>query len=407
MKLLKEKMSLLCVLYLVEGGIVVSQLMGWKPIISLCFMLTFVLVGCLFIGYMWKYAGGSDIRKLDFHKEDVILLITILCAGINILISLRMNQGAFSVSYLKKYIMFCVVLVFLWLVSKLETEQKLKDWLIAINTVIAALMVVIYIIHPDNLYMINGIVSAYLTFGMDNPNLTAVFCLCMMPLLFAGFKQAKDKRIKGVYIFLLGALGYFILLTQSRNCMLALAIAVLVYAADYLLKNRVLDNKIIIFGLVIWPLVFVLLYYLILGSDGLLSMFSFLDFGEGKRLDSRLKMWNPAIEMFRNSPIVGAYYDSTVLNKAFNMHNTHLDILISYGILPFAGVMYFIYKVFIQVLEKCKENKNYIFWTGALILYMVGMGESVITSGGQGIYLYLGAYLLLAKSGKEENERKN
>lgn len=88
------------------------------------------------------------------------------------------------------------------------------------------------------------------------------------------------------------------------------------------------------------PLIFVVVYMQIINAQTLTKIFSFM-IGEGKALDSRFFIWGNAIDELMSSPIMGAYYQISNGTGMSQLHNTHIDILVSYGVLTFILVCIF------------------------------------------------------------------
>lgn len=389
MKLSNIRIALIYILYVLEAGIIYTQTKGMDDLTSILFFGTFALTFLLF-GSLFTYG---------VKKTDLLLYVIIIAAGVNVIWGLWLNGGALTLTYLKKYIMFCSTLIYVRVVTLIQPTQRLKNWILNVNAAIAIMLVWTYNQGGRLLYDINGIRSGYLTFGFTNPNLTAIFCLCIAFLEVAAFKVVKRKGFKVFHFILFLYMSYFTLLTQSRNCILVLAVGVAMLVINFFVNDRLMSSKQIIMFVVIWPLLFVAIYYFVLGNEWILDKMGFLDLGEGKGLSSRVDIWTPAINAFKQNPIMGAYYEISNGTGESQMHNSHLDILVSYGSIVCGATLYYLYKSFLVVRAKAADNKNKVFILGAMMVLMLGMGEAAIFSGGLGIFLYLGAFLLLAKIG--------
>lgn len=146
---------------------------------------------------------------------------------------------------------------------------------------------------------------------------------------------------------------------------------------------------------VLFPLIFVIVYMLVIDLDGINELFSFM-VGEGKQLSSRVKIWKPALDAFRQSPLFGAYFQISDGTGESQMHNSHLDILVSYGVVAFAVFCYYIYSIMQRI--KNRENYDQIAFIAFICTFLLGIGEAAIFSGGLGIYLHAGIFLAIANS---------
>ncbi len=119
---------------------------------------------------------------------------------------------------------------------------------------------------------------------------------------------------------------------------------------------------------------------------------------EGKQLNSRMAIWKPALEFFYQSPLIGSYYEISGGTGISQLHNTHLDILVSYGFPVLLGTCILMYRWLWRKNRKySKESFIYLLSFGCVLF--LGMGEAAMFSGGLGIYILGGMYLLFAQRG--------
>ena len=88
------------------------------------------------------------------------------------------------------------------------------------------------------------------------------------------------------------------------------------------------------------------------------------------------------------------------------MHNTHLDILVSYGTVILILTCYLLHSVIRSADgENMKEETMVrLCFCGTIIM---GMGEAALFSGGLGIYLFAGMFLLLCNRDRSEAGESN
>ncbi len=144
----------------------------------------------------------------------------------------------------------------------------------------------------------------------------------------------------------------------------------------------------------VWPIIFVFLYLKIVDSPFIKETFSFL-ISEGKNLDSRENMWLFALNNYNKSPIFGAYAQISNDSGLSQMHNSHLDVLCSYGIIPFIILLFYLYLIIIKIDNgNIQNNKENVLSLISFISFIfLGVGEAMLFSGGLGFYILCGTII--------------
>lgn len=96
---------------------------------------------------------------------------------------------------------------------------------------------------------------------------------------------------------------------------------------------------------------------------------------EGKGIDSREKIWARAFAAFGNSPIFGAYSEIRGENGAYQMHNSHVDVLVSYGVLPFVIMVVILSKIMLDVNKKIYSTKQRFIILHLHVLYLSAVAK--------------------------------
>ena len=375
-------------LYLSAAGIVFATVLGLNPAASALFALTFFLVVLLWL--------SGTVRQVV--RTDAIVLLTIGLALGNIVINASAEEARVTFGYLKKYIMFSSTLVYFQAACKLRIDEDTEKFLLTLASVIAAFFAAAYALELSNLYVIRGRVSDYLTFGFTNPNLTALFLVCIFSCeLLQVFRSRKIFR-KLVHLLLAGALCFFVQKTGSRNCLMTIILETVLCGALQFRKRGVRLPKWAALLAAVWPLLFAGLYLAFVDSEWITETFAFIA-AKGKGLDSRIEVWLPALNSYAESPLFGAYSQISRGTGLSQMHNTHLDILASYGIVPLVLVCGLLYGMIRGSGNGREETMARICFASAIIM---GMGEAALFSGGLGIYLFAGMALLLCGRQREE-----
>lgn len=357
--------------------LVAALVLGQNALASLLFTMTFFLTFGL-----WLVKAAERV--------DGLAVAILLLSGLAVCGNALLSGTAVSFSYIRKLIMFWSTILLLSVVKDHQPEPREVRFLFRGNTLLACFLLGMYLVKGQALYRINGIITGYLTFGFTNPNLAAVFlsAICMVELIRAGTVRGKKKL---AHLLLGAVLAFFVSETKARNAQVILVVFLAVSCLGRVSTGGFPGRRTP--GLLAAaPLLFALGYLLLVSADWVQSLFSFLA-GEGKGLDSRVWIWKFALEAFLASPLLGAYSQISGGTGASQMHNSHLDILASYGVPTFLLV----WQLLRRLLEGDGKGGSAAVCRGAFFaLLLSGLGEAILFSGGMGIYLYAGLLRLLA-----------
>lgn len=114
---------------------------------------------------------------------------------------------------------------------------------------------------------------------------------------------------------------------------------------------------------------------------------------EGKELNSRTDIWEPAFRRFASSPVLGAYCQISDGTGMSQLHNTHVDILVSYGTSVLVLTCVFLYVLMRDLRTEVSDDAL----AGFICVLLLGIGEAALFSGGLGITLFFGVFLGLKK----------
>ena len=380
MGMTKVDRALLKALAALAAGMAVLQVFGQDSLTSVLFYLIFPLTVALWLRAVRKSVTGNDI----------LVALTAVLALICVLMDCAISRGQLSFDYLKKGIMLAMTLLFFQAASRMRADAGTVYFVHLVADLLTVAFAVTFLLRREQMYLFNGVASDYLTFGFSNPNLATLF-LTMLYMLRLCRMISDGKWRHGIWAAAL--LLYFVVETGSRNALLTVAVfTVLVFC---LRKKEKLHLGGVAAGLLAWiPIVFAAIYMILIRTDWFQSIFVFLS-GEGKGLDSREEIWKRAWEAIVRSPLIGAYYAISDGAGVSQMHNSHLDIAASYGVAVLALVC-----VLLRRWLESGRNCYILGFAGALLL---GLGEAAVFSGGLGIYIFAGIFLLLAKGAQDES----
>lgn len=386
MKLKITDDTLVVSIYILSGLMLFGQFMGFNSLTSLAFAASFVFVFFLWFLHM-KKANTLDILA--------IFIILFSFAGVVI------TCTSLSPGYFYNWLMFAAVFLYFSVCLKIKLKKSTITTLFVINFLIGIFCILAYLLRYDSAFYVTNIGVEYLTFNFYNPNTLALF---LVVIILTGMQFFFSYKVRfGVFleIVFVTFFVYLIFLTLSRTSLFAIAFFIvisIIFARKkhyYLPKNNVF--KVIV---TIFPILFAWVYMLLIDVINQNGVLSFL-VGEGKGLDSRQVVWNNALTLFEDSPIFGSYGELISSSEFPQLHNSHINVLVSYGIIVFAMVMVFLYMVLNQSLKNGRENKGALSVWAFIVCLMLGSGEAILFSGGLSFYLLVGQFLLMSNIGSE------
>lgn len=388
MKLKKIEVKLLKLLYFLAAGIVVFHAVSLDDKVTPMFYATFIIVMILWI----------SIIKRNFSSRDFIVVSILILTFMNVIFNASMQNTDITFRYLKKVIMFSSTIVYFQTMSKIKIDARTSRYILRIFMVVSVILCVMYGIDHKNMYEFNGQITNYLTFKFTNPNLTGMFLTCITMVELIQIYKVRRWKKRVLHLILVCMLLYFIVETQSRNCLLViLGFSAIWIFACVMKHNKFKIGKMLSCIASVWPMIFVGIYFFVLNNRFLYNMAGFL-VDEGKALSSRTRIWLKAMANFVNSPIIGSYSQISDGTGASQLHNSHLDILVSYGTIVFVLVCVLLYLIIYRQGKEYDNKENFIYMLAFIFAIMLGMGEAAIFSGGVGIYIYVGTFILLANS---------
>lgn len=396
MELRRIDLLLFKALYLITAGIVAAQILGLATLTSTLFLLTFPFTVLLWLRSMRKTVTATDL----------LVVCTAALAVANVFLNAAAAGADIGFPYMKKLIMFTMSLLFLQTAHRMRVNEELVRFINNTADLITVLMIAMYLTRYGQMHLLNGRVTQYLTFRFSNPNLTALFLCCLYMLEMYRLFTPERWYIKLVHILMAAFLAWFVMETQSRNCLLVLIIFTLISAwLVFRGRRKLWISRGWAAAIAAFPAVFMAGYMALISSQWVQDLLSFLA-GEGKELDSRVAGWSSALEALWGSPLVGAYCEISYGTGNSQMHNSHLDIAVSYGLPVLILVCVLLTKYLYQGGRYYSEKSSYIYILGFACAILLGMGEAAVFSGGLGIYIYAGTFLLLANREDPENKSR-
>lgn len=383
--------SLNRLLVLSAAAIPVLQVLNVNSMVSLLLVVVAVLV---VISWLDSISGGLTGR-------DILVLAIILTAALNVFINASLEGQALSFSYLRKLVFFTLTLLCLQTASRESTCEIDKQRFYKLNTALSIFIVIMYFVYGNRAFVFNGIVTDYLVFHFSNPNLLGMFLGCITMIEFINAVKQTRPMGKVFHYVIMGVDFYFVLLTQSRNVVLAIIVFLVANSITLMQKELKSVNKKLAVVVVLWPLLFAALYLILVNNHTINELFSFL-VSKGKDLNSRQMIWQYAISNFNSSPVFGAYKQVSRGTGMFQLHNTGLDTLASYGIVPSLLTFVFLYQTCLCRNEEFELKEQQICMNAYFSCLVMGMGEAGLFSGSLSYFVYVSIFLRMSGNAKRE-----
>ncbi len=371
--------------FILTCGTIIATLTRLDQIASLLFAATYA---CLALGIV---AQVVNQRRLSPQ-----LICAILCTFFSILhtlISILRYGGGVTISSLAT---FLLTLLFFCFAVDMEKSNRLSYLIVGIGAAITILFLFAYPfaeVNPHNH-------SIY--FGFTNPNIAGMFL--MHAVLYVGLAIFFVKRwIVRIPLILLVAGGiYMILLTRCRSALVGLAVFA-VLAVWFLLKRCKSIPAWLSVTVVLIPLFFAVIY-LLANDAGMLESIGILD-GEGKDVNSRVKVWERAFTIIRRDLFTGDY--AALYNTDTGMgqrHNMHLEVLTAYGLIPFILYIVTLLLCVLPIGESANTPKKQLPLLAFFSVILAGTFEAGFITGALGLYVLSGGFLACAAMQEDGGE---
>lgn len=377
------------------AGIIMARMLGFSVVAKVAFYATFPLTVALWI---WTMRRGVTIL-------DYLAVGTVALAAVCVLLDLWRSGGALSFAYLKKLAMFAMTLIFLCAADRCRPGAKLAQFVQIVVDVLTILMVVMLFLAYDQMFMIGGKISRYMTLGFSNPNSLSLFVTCMYMLTFCSFSRKQSSKQRSFRAAVLTAQIFILLGSRCRTGqMIAIAFTAAALCVLYRQKIHAVTGIAVKMHFRLWqaaviaifPMVFAVIYMIIVDAEWVQKLFSFV-VSEGKGINSRVKEWTPAFDAIRYSPWIGAYYLISNGTGSSQLHNTHADTAASYGIPAMLLISVMLTLCIHQKGKKYNTVERFLYMGGFCCAMLMGTFEAAVFSGGLGIYIFAVIFLSLAK----------
>lgn len=345
--------------------------------VSFCFTATFLVFVILMIQYLTSCKISMTMLLL--------LLISFLNVAINAVIS---RQAQIGFSYFRKLIMFFCTVVFFNTAVNMKVDERGKKAIVYLPVIMGLMLVGSY-------YLGNrGKIAGSVTLGFVNPNFTGIWLTHILFYCVYILTDSKRAWLK-ILSALLGVMCIvFIYLTYARSCFVGILVFFVLLLVGLVFKTHKVGKPIVL-AVSIFPIAFAIVYLLLVNVDWLTNLFSFL-VRAGKKLNARNKLWILALQSARANPLFGNYSGISGGVGISQLHNTHIDVLASYGVLPLVLYIISLYEVMKKGNERSVSFPQYVALCAFIGIIVIGAFEAALVAGSTGLYILSAGFLILA-----------
>ena len=316
------------------------------------------------------------------------LLLIGLCS-LNIMFNVFLSNGIISFNYLKKLIMFISFILMMYYSS---SQGGLVDGKILALINVIPIIGAVELIVSFFFFFFTEILAHAVLLGFSNSNFAGMWLLHF--ILYAAILLFDCKEHKWLVLLLpiIALMCWLLFLTETRSCFIALVAFVIILALGFFNIRLPSWSCTVIAS---FPVFFAFIYLKFINTDWVKNTFSFM-ISEGKGLNSRVWIWNNALDFYSKHPLLGDYYGISYGTGQFQLHNTHLDILCSYGLVPLILFIFILTRLLKQMLEKAETIKKYAAFAAFCSVLIMGSFEAAVVSGAMGMNMLTVGFIVLA-----------
>jgi hypothetical protein len=373
--------------FIIAAGVVYFTLAEQASIVSTLISLSFIYVLFIFI----KFALNRTVSSKEIYLVVSLAFITFFNAFIS---------GSGDFNYFKKCIMFICTVIWLICCSKANINGRTLILILAINISINVFYLIFF---RSGFAIFEG--EVLLTLNFSNPNQTGMFLLnSILYLIIAALGAYGIRRgfsgkllfivILAITVPLITSIFGMLALTGCRSSFLSIGMFVALLISGLFIPAQKIFNKYVCFGLSVLPFVFVFIYLTYVSTLTIDVSFGMEE--SGKSSGTRIHVWKPIIDEFFHYLLFGDYYGISEGTGMSQMHNTHLDVYASYGIIPLIIYCRVLYKIILKSARNI-SNRIQAFGLFAFVSNIASWTfEASFVAGSGGLFLLTSGFLLIA-----------
>lgn len=272
--------------------------------------------------------------------------------------------------FLKTYLPYLGVCTYTLIIvdfSKKVAINKLSNFLISINTIN---LISIFIMPHDK----NSLSDRNFFLGYDNNFVPTIVLGCFIVIFNSYYKYNKFDK-KSIFNIIITIITCIIIQSSTAKvCLILIILHLICIKCKYKVLKKVLNSitSFIVSNILVISIVILRIQ----------KKFEYIIVNVLHRditFTGRIYIWNRAIEMFNNSPIIGAgVYDPEIRAKEFRVFHAHCNILniaMEGGIISIISFLLLIFRVFSQLYNNRKNILSYILSSSFAIYFIITITE--------------------------------
>jgi len=329
--------------------------------VQVCFVSLSIAVSSIAFG-VWVGLWLIQIiatRKIDLDKKlfseirsiNIFILLYILFETLSRFFAVY-PEGAFN--NLKRVLLFLIFFVSIIKIIDLKTLYRILFLNVCILSVISCFELIQYFLQLKELLMkmnFSEIRIDYLNYPLTTAEIKMMSLLALMPLLFI-----KEKFfIPKIYLVLIMTPVFVsMMLTQSRNVMLAMIVCIFILGIVQSRKFLIASFALIIIGILFLP-------------SGMTDRIKSIADVNHPSNQSRIEMYKTGLEIFKDHPLTGVadshileiystYKKPDVPGEGVHLHNNFIMILATTGIFGFISFFIMFILIFLKQIKLFRKE---------------------------------------------------
>jgi O-antigen ligase len=329
--------------------------------VQVCFVSLSIAVSSIAFG-VWVGLWLIQIiatRKIDLDKKlfseirsiNIFILLYILFETLSRFFAVY-PEGAFN--NLKRVLLFLIFFVSIIKIIDLKTLYRILFLNVCILSVISCFELIQYFLQLKELLMkmnFSEIRIDYLNYPLTTAEIKMMSFLALMPLLFI-----KEKFfIPKIYLVLIMTPVFVsMMLTQSRNVMLAMIVCIFILGIVQSRKFLIASFALIIIGILFLP-------------SGMTDRIKSIADVNHPSNQSRIEMYKTGLEIFKDHPLTGVadshileiystYKKPDVPGEGVHLHNNFIMILATTGIFGFISFFIMFILIFLKQIKLFRKE---------------------------------------------------
>ncbi len=329
--------------------------------VQVCFVSLSIAVSSIAFG-VWVGLWLIQIiatRKIDLDKKlfseirsiNIFILLYILFETLSRFFAVY-PEGAFN--NLKRVLLFLIFFVSIIKIIDLKTLYRILFLNVCILSVISCFELIQYFLQLKELLMkmnFSEIRIDYLNYPLTTAEIKMMSLLALMPLLFI-----KEKFfIPKIYLVLIMTPVFVsMMLTQSRNVMLAVIVCIFILGIVQSRKFLIASFALIIIGILFLP-------------SGMTDRIKSIADVNHPSNQSRIEMYKTGLEIFKDHPLTGVadshileiystYKKPDVPGEGVHLHNNFIMILATTGIFGFISFFIMFILIFLKQIKLFRKE---------------------------------------------------